>query len=209
MSSKVNAEAMAADPTNDLLWRFDMRRLSAEEIRDSILLVTGQLNRKMYGPSFYPRLTQEVLSTQSRPGDGWGRSSRNEAARRSVYMFIKRSLLSPFHTAFDFPDVDTSCEARFVTVQPGQSLAMLNSDFTNGAAARLADRVMADVGNDSRRQVARAIELTLNRTADDDELVEGIAVMSHLQEQHQLSSREALDQWCLIVLNLSEFVYLD
>jgi len=61
------------------------------------------------------------LDTQSRPGEGWGDSSPEESARRSVYMFIKRSLLSPLHTAFDFPDVDTSCEARFVTVQPGQA----------------------------------------------------------------------------------------
>jgi hypothetical protein len=209
MSSRANAQALAADPTNDLLWRFDMRRLSAEEIRDSILLVTGELNPKMYGPSFYPRLAREVLSTQSRPGDGWGRSSRKEAARRSVYMFIKRSLLSPFQTAFDFPDVDTSCEARFVTVQPGQSLAMLNSEFTNGAAVRLANRVATEVGADSRQQIARAIELALNRPADDEELVEGEMLVSRLQERHGSSPRDALEQWCLLVLNLSEFVYLD
>ena len=85
-----------------------------------MLVVTGEFNPKMYGPSFYPKLSQEVLATQSRPGDGWGESSPEETARRSVYMFIKRSLLPPLHTAFDFPDVDTSCEARFVTVQPGR-----------------------------------------------------------------------------------------
>ena len=64
-----------------------MRRLSAEEIRDAMLTVTGEFNPKMFGPSFYPKLSQEVLATQSRPGDGWGKSSPEEQARRSIYMF--------------------------------------------------------------------------------------------------------------------------
>jgi hypothetical protein len=208
MSSAADAEALAADPTNDLFWRFDMRRLSAEEIHDSILVATGQFNPKMYGPSFYPRLSREVLATQSRPGEGWGRSSRNEASRRSVYMFIKRSLLPPFHTAFDFPDVDSSCEARFVTVQPGQTLAMLNGQFTNEAAVKLADRVITEVGEDRQRQIERAIELALVRPAQDDETAEGLALVARL-EQHGVSSRKALEHWCLTVLNLSEFIYLD
>jgi hypothetical protein len=209
MSSAGNEAALAADPTNDLFWRFDMRRLSAEEIRDSILVVTGEFNPKMYGRSFYPRLSQEVLATQSRPGDGWGRSSRREEARRSVYMFIKRSLLPPFHTAFDFPDVDTSCEARFVTVQPGQTLALLNGDFTNAAAVKLGDRIVAEVGDEPRQQVERALELALNRSAADEEAAEGLALVSRMQQRHGLSARKALDQWCLTVLNLSEFIYID
>jgi hypothetical protein len=209
MSSAANEAGLAADPTNDLFWRFDMRRLSAEEIHDSMLVVTGELNSKIYGPSFYPRLSQEVLATQSRPGDGWGRSSRKEAARRSVYMFIKRSLLPPFNTAFDFPDVDTSCEARFVTVQPGQTLALLNGDLANTAAVKLADRVATEVGDDPNAQIKHAFELALNRSPDGDELAEGMALFSRLQEQHGLSPRKALDQWCLTVLNLSEFIYLD
>jgi hypothetical protein len=209
MSSAGNAEALAVDPTNDLFWRFDMRRLSAEEIRDAVLIATGEFNPKMYGPSFYPKLSQEVLATQSRPGDGWGESSPEEAARRSVYMFIKRSLLSPFHTAFDFPDVDTSCEARFVTVQPGQALALLNGEYANAAAVKLAERVVAEGGEHPRQQVARALQLALDRSATDEEITEGMALTSRLQQEHGLSSRDALQQWCLVVLNLSEFVYVD
>jgi hypothetical protein len=209
MSSAANAQALAVDPTNDMFWRFDMRRLSAEEIRDSVLLATGELNPKMYGPSFYPKLSREALETQSRPGDGWGKSSPEEAARRSVYMFVKRSLLPPFHTAFDFPDVDSSCEARFVTVQPGQALTLLNGDFVNAAAARLADRVTAEVGEDSQRQVARALELVLGRSATDDEIAEGVGLAGRLLQEHRLSPHYALQQWCLVVLNLSEFIYVD
>ncbi|MEX0612363.1 MAG: PSD1 and planctomycete cytochrome C domain-containing protein [Pirellulales bacterium] len=209
MSSVASAPALAVDPTNDLFWRFDMRRLSAEEIRDSVLMVTGEFNPKMYGPSFYPKLSQEVLATQSRPGDGWGESSPEDAARRSVYMFIKRSLLSPLHTAFDFPDVDTSCEARFVTVQPGQALALLNGEFANAAALKLADRVVAEVGDQPRKQIARALQLALERPPTDNEVDEGMTLAARLEQQHGLSSRNAFDQWCLVVLNLSEFIYVD
>jgi len=209
MSSSGNDQALAADPTNDLLWRFDMRRLSAEEIRDATLLVTGELNPKTYGPSFYPKLSRDVLATQSRPGDGWGESSKREASRRSVYIYIKRSMVPPLLTAFDFPDVDTSCEARFITTQPGQSLIMLNGDFANEQAARLAERAVDEAGNEPRDQISRAVELALNRSAEDDEINEGLALVERLKSHHGVSPREALRQWCLTVLNLNEFVYLD
>jgi hypothetical protein len=209
MSTAANAQALAVDPTNELFWRFDMRRLSAEEIRDSVLLTTGEFNPKMFGPSFYPKLSREVLDTQSRPGEGWEESSSEESARRSVYMFIKRSLLPPFYTAFDFPDVDTSCEARFVTVQPGQALTLLNGEFANAAAAKLADRVAAEVSEDTRRQVPRALELALGRPATHEEVAEGLGLIARLQQKHGLSPRNALQQWCLVVLNLSEFTYVD
>ncbi len=84
MSSQANEQSLAADPLNNLLWRFDMRRLSAEEIRDSILAVNDSLNRTaMFGPSVYVKIPDEVLAGQSMPGAGWGDSSsadRRDAA---------------------------------------------------------------------------------------------------------------------------------
>jgi mono/diheme cytochrome c family protein len=201
--------ALAMDPTNDLFWRFDMRRLSAEELRDAMLATSGKLNPKLYGPSVYPALSAEVLATQSRPGDGWGQSTPEEQSRRSIYIFVKRSLLTPLLTAFDFPDVDTSCEARFVTTQPGQALTMLNGEFANQQAEFFARRVAAEAGDQPRRQAARAIELALGRAADDDEIEEGLALMTRLAREHGQPVGEALRYWCLAVLNLNEFVYLD
>ena len=143
MSSASREDGFAADPDNDLLWRFDPRRLSAEEVRDSLLAANGLLNRAVYGPSIYPKLSQEVLHGQSRPGSGWGNSSPQQQNRRSVYIHVKRSLLEPMLNAFDFPDPDLTCEARFMTLQPGQSLALLNSDWVHQQAQRLADSIGA------------------------------------------------------------------
>ena len=78
MSSTGNHAALAKDPENDLLWRFDMRRLEAEEVRDSILAVNQSINMKMAGPSVYPEIPAEVLAGQSVPGSGWFVSSAEE-----------------------------------------------------------------------------------------------------------------------------------
>ena len=209
MSSQADAAALAADPLNDNLWRFDLRRLEAEELRDATLAASGQLNLAMYGPSFYPKMSEEVLATQSKPGDGWGDSSPEETSRRSVYIFVKRSLLTPLLTAFDFPDVDASCEARFNTTQPGQALSMLNGQFANEQAGFLAERVRTEAGDDPKDQVARAIEITLGRKATDAEIADGLDLMKQLLEEHDRDPQEALRYWCLVALNQNEFMYLD
>lgn len=209
MSSAGNPQALAMDPTNDLLWRFDLRRLGAEEIRDATLVASGQFNPTMFGPGFYPKLAPEVLATQSRPGDGWGKSIDAEMARRSVYIHLKRSLLPPLLTAFDFPDVDSSCEGRFITTQPGQALALLHGDFLNDQATKLAARATKEAGPDPRDQIARAIRLALDRPATDDEIADGLELINKLTNDRNLKPPDALKYWCLTVFNLNEFAYLD
>ncbi|MEX2172288.1 MAG: PSD1 and planctomycete cytochrome C domain-containing protein [Pirellulales bacterium] len=209
MSSLANPQAMAVDPANDLFWRFDMRRLGAEEIRDTVLATTGKLNLAMFGPSIYPELSTEVLATQSEPGKGWDTSSPEEQARRSIYIYIKRSLIPPALTAFDFPDTDTSCEARFITTGPAQALSMVNGEFLNEQAGLLAERVVREAGEELRRQVSHALQLALGREPREDEIADGVELIELLQAKHGKDKREALRYWCLTVLNLNEYVYLD
>jgi hypothetical protein len=209
MSSQADPKALAADPLNDNLWRFDLRRLGAEELRDAMLAASGQLNLALYGPSFYPQMSAEVLATQSMPGQGWGESSPEERSRRSVYIFVKRSLLTPLLTAFDFPDVDASCEARFNTTQPGQALSLLNGEFAHEQARHLAERVRTEAGDEPKAQVARAIEITLGRQATDEEIADGLELMNQITEAHDQEPQEALRYWCLVALNQNEFLYLD
>jgi hypothetical protein len=210
MSSSANSEALAQDPQNDLLWRFDMRRLRAEEVRDSILAVIGALNLdKMYGPSIYPKMPEAVLAGQSKPGAGWETSSPEEARRRSVYIHIKRSLQLPLLAAFDVPESDFSCPERFVSTQPTQALGMLNSEFMNRQAQTFAADVRREAGGDAQNRVAMALRRTMQREPTPTEVERGVKLMQTLREQHGLSEDAALNYFCLLALNLNEFLYLD
>ncbi|QDT15318.1 PSD1 and planctomycete cytochrome C domain-containing protein [Alienimonas californiensis] len=209
-----NEAAAAADPLNDLFWRFDPRRLTAEELRDASLAVTGELNLEMYGPGFYPKLSKEVLAGQSQPGLGWGDSSEEQRARRAVYSYIKRSVIDPALADFDFPETDAPCEARFNTVQPAQALALLNGDFTNERAVALAERINRELprnsptGSESER-IARAVSLTTSRPATDAAVADGQKFLARMRTEFDFSDEKAFELWCLVTLNVNSFLYLD
>jgi hypothetical protein len=209
MSSQANAAGLQADPANQLFWRFNMRRLTAEEVRDSILIVSGQFNPKMGGASIYPPIPREVLAGQSRPGEGWNTSPPDEAARRSVYVHIKRSLLVPILSHHDQADTDSSCPVRYTTTVPTQALGMLNGDFTNEQAAAFAERLREEAPDDLTAQVRRAIRLTTGRPPAEDEVQKDVAFIAELKKKTKLTDEQALKQYCLMQLNANEFVYLD
>ena len=218
-SAAGNAEALVNDPLNDTLWRFDMRRLSAEELRDSIHVVSGAFNPKMFGPGVYPHIPDEVKATQSRPGAGWGDSPPEEQARRSIYAKVKRSLLVPILADHDAADTDTSCPVRFVTTQPTQALGMMNGSFLHTQARVFAERVGGEVrarqtesvsaGSEAAALVRRAIEIALVRPATDKEVEAGVSLIDQLEDADGVSPSRAFELYCLMLLNLNEFAYLD
>jgi mono/diheme cytochrome c family protein len=208
MSSRGNPQALAVDPTNDLFWRFEMRRLTAEETRDSILAMSGTLNLKLFGPSVYPEIPAEVLAGQSRPGVGWGHSPPEDQARRSIYVHVKRSLLLPILEGFDLPETDRSSPVRFSTTQPTQALGMLNSAFVNEQAGLFASRLRREAGDDVAAQVRLALNLATARPPTKHEIESGVKLIVRLQHDGA-SSDAALRDFCLMVLNLNEFIYLD
>jgi mono/diheme cytochrome c family protein len=210
MSSRPNASALAKDPENDLFWRFEPRRLAAEEIRDSILAVSGNLNQqKMGGPSVYPLMPQEVLAGQSMPGAGWGTSMPEERNRRSIYIHIKRSLAVPLLAVFDAADTDASCPVRFTTTQPAQALGMLNSAFVNEQARIFALDLSTKAGTDPAAQVRLALRRTLQREPSVAEVARGVQFIQRMHKEHHFGQEEALRSFCLLALNLNEFIYLD
>src|SRR5262249_9211989 len=151
------------------------------------LAVSGNLNlAKMGGPSIYPRISAEVLHGQSRPGQGWGRSPPEEAARRSVYVHVKRSLSVPLLTAFDAADTDASCPVRFVTTQPTQALGMLNGDFLNEEAKVFADNVRRQVGDDATAAVQFALRRVTQREPSAREVSRGVEFLTRLRTAHGL-----------------------
>ena len=209
MSSTPNEASLTADVDNKLFWRMNMRRLSAEEIRDSILKTNGTLNLKRGGPSIYPEISAAVLQGQSRPGSGWGTSSPEEACRRSVYIHVKRSLITPILASFDFADTDFSCPVRFVTTQPTQALGMMNGDMLNREAGIFAQRLRDEAGDVLPDQVALALRLALQREPTAQEIQRGVRFVEAVQKEDGASRDTALDQFCLLILNLNEFIYLD
>ncbi len=105
----LEAEYSRRDPANEGWWRFNRRRLDADALRDALLSVSGQLNPQMGGRGFTPAVNRAALEGLSRKGAEWAVSPPEEQHRRSIYMFLKRALIMPFMTAFDFGD----------TTQPG------------------------------------------------------------------------------------------
>ena len=201
--------ALAKDPENDLLWRFDMQRLSAEEVRDSVLAVSGNLNLKMFGPSILVKLPPEVLAGQSVPGAGWGESSPEEQARRSVYIKSKRSLAVPILASFDAPESDATCPVRFATTQPTQALGMMNSVFLEDQSKLFAATILRKAGTDPTAQVRFALWQVFQRAPTEREITRGVRLISDLKQKDSKTSGEALADFCLVVLNLNEFLYLD
>jgi len=210
MSSQADPSALEADPANDLLWRFDMRRLSAEEIRDALLAVNGRLNRKMGGPGFYTQIPKAYLQGQSRPGAGWGQSSETERGRRSIYIHLKRSLVTPILSSFDAAPTDTSCPVRFVTTQPTQALNTINGAFFHRQAKALARRVTAEIDKPTPEAlVERTLRLVIARPPTADEIDRGRRFLEALQTEDGFSADQAFEAFCLLAVNLNEFLYLD
>lgn len=208
MSSQFSEAAYAKDPANDLFWRVDMRRLTAEEVRDSILAVNGSINLQVGGESVYPPMPQEVLETSSHPKDVWKSSPPEQYTRRSLYIHLKRSLRVPLLTDFDQADTDTSCPVRFVTTQPLQALNMMNSAFIDEEAHTFAERLAREAA-DVPARVRLAFNLATGHAPTDAEVDTGLSFIDAMEQKHGLDAQKALDRFALLVLNLNEFVYLD
>ena len=209
MSAQSNPICIQQDANNNLFWRFNMRRLTAEEIRDTVLWITGKLNLKMGGPSVFPELPEEVLATSSRPRSVWGKSPPDEANRRSVYVKVKRSLLVPILNQFDQANTDSTCPVRFSTTVPTQSLTMLNGKFINNQALAFANRMRWEGGVTAEDRVKFGLQLVLCREPKPAEIQQALAFMQELQHSEGVTSEVALDRFALLALNLNEFIFLD
>ncbi len=209
LDSSGDAESIKRDPSNDSFSHFNVRRLSAEEIRDAVLTVNGHINWEQHGPSIYPNVSSDVKAGQSRPGEGWGKSSISDQARRSVYIYIKRSLVPPELSVFDFPETDTSCEARFLTTQAAQAMNMLNGAFMQEQASHFAEHASNQGQSSLADELRMAIESAYSRAATGEEIQRGANRIQALRDKFGLSEQQAFREYCLVLLNSNEFIYLD
>ncbi len=217
MSTRNRASQAAEDPDNLLLWRRPYRRLEVEAIRDSTLAASGRLDRTMYGPSVYPYVPPEALEGNSDPDKVWVSSDDATASRRTIYAFIKRSLVVPMLELLDFCDTTRSTAKRNVTSVPTQALSLLNGDFGNRQADHFASRLEREVGSDASEQVRRAFLLTVCRPPTDAELKGIVAFLDRETEERMGEAKQpaavarhaALVQACRALFNSNEFVYPD
>ena len=208
-SSAPNDDCINQDPLNNYFWRFDMRRLGSEEVRDSVLATKGTINLNIGGPSVTPPLPEIILATASQKGKGWGPSTPEQANRRSVYVKVKRSMHMPLLINHDMADTDSTCPVRFTTTVPTQALNMLNGQFMNDSAKQFANRLRQEAGEDIREQIKRALQIVYSRPLQENEIDQCVAAVNDLMAKHSLNEEEAMNRFSLLALNLNEFLYLD
>jgi len=185
-----------ADPENRYFWRFIPQRLDAEIVRDSMLTAGGNINLSVGGEPIFPYIPKDILASQYR-GKWINTPEGPEAWRRGVYVYQRRSLPYPMFDTFDHPDMNVTAGARHVSTVPTQALTLLNNPFVLAEASRLAARVEREA-RDPAAQVDAAYRIALARPATPAEVAIGTALIT----------RESLEAFAHVVLNLDEFMYM-
>ncbi len=207
-----NADSELVDPGNELLWRMRLRRLESEIVRDSILAVSGALDRTQGGPpvpinAMSDGMVVVAREKLSRPAD---------AFRRSVYLVTRRAYNLSLLTVFDQPLVATNCLKRDASAVPLQSLVMLNDAFVQEQADRFAARIELAESRSPESRIAAAFVWLLARGANREEMA---TCRDLLRDQADLCRRAGMDdaaaghqalvQLCHTLMNTSEFLYVE
>ena len=202
-ASTLDGEKMKTDPDNKLYWRAHRRRMDSEMLRDSLLAVSGQLNRKAGGPPvrvpIEPEL-YELIFTEQEPDNLWPLpKDTTEFNRRSIYLLNKRTVRLPMMTNFDQPDAMSSCPQRMSSTHALQSLSLMNSAFAQDAAQAFATRLTAACAIDQACLSKTAYELAVGRAPRPAETA---------LTQKFFAQGGKLEEFCLALMNRHEFVYL-
>jgi hypothetical protein len=188
-SSAHDAAKARVDADAALLWRFPPQRLSAEAIRDSILAVSGKLDRRMGGPGFHLfRYTVDNVATYFPIED-----FKPETYRRAVYQTAARSVRSELLGQYDCPDSSLPEPKRIVTTSPLQALALLNNNFLIDQAKFFSERLAAEPD-----PIGRAFALAFGRNPE----------VQERQAAKVLIDKHGLPAFCRAILNTNEFVYV-
>ena len=198
--SPIEKAAEEVDPENKLLWRYERRRLEAEEMRDSMLAASGLLNNKMGGPGVIVPVEKELVNFLYKPSQWSVTQGEKEHDRRSVYLLAKRNLRLPFMEVFDAPDLQSSCARRESSTHAPQALELLNGDMSNRMAQALAARLEREAGADASKRVSLAYLLTAGREPSAKERELALAY---------LKSNSSLREFALTMLNLNAFLYVE
>jgi hypothetical protein len=183
-SAAANDKGMAADPTNESLWRMNRRRLTAEQWRDAVLAVCGELT--------------------TTPGARSADADDPANDKRTVYSHISRLRLNAMLLQFDYPDANVHAEKRSVTTTALQKLFVLNSPFMQRRASGLAARLLGSAEDDEAR-IALAYRLLFARAPDE---VERALALAYLH-RGTASDFSRWEQYAQALLASNEMLYVD
>ena len=191
------ADNQANDPDNNFLWRFRLRRLEAEVVRDIIMSASGAIDLTIGGRPIFPFVPEEILASQFH--GKWERQADGPAAwRRSVYVYQRRSLTFPFFETFDLPDQNVTAAARNVSTVPTQALTLLNNPFVLKQAELLAERIERHAPATPESQIDLAYRIALSRSPT---VAESAVAL-------ELVDNGSLIDLAHVMFNLNEFLYL-
>ncbi|MBI4903118.1 MAG: PSD1 domain-containing protein [Acidobacteria bacterium] len=202
------SKARTVDPENRLLWRMNLRRLDAEALRDSVLAMTGKLDRTMGGPPIALEVEPNgllVVSRKEPPEAPW---------RRSVYLTARRNYPLTFLGAFDFPVIDTTCTRRIPSATPIQSLTMMNDPFLTESARLAAERFLELGGAERFIETAYLAQFARKAGAADVRMSEEyLARQEKIYRDANLPEKEAAararQEFVQALLSSNEFLYID
>jgi mono/diheme cytochrome c family protein len=201
-------ELLAADPDNRLFGRANLRRLEAEEVRDALLAVSGQLDRTMGGSLLKAKNRTHLFDHTSI--DLTDYASR----RRSLYLPVIRNNVYDVFQLLDFPDPAVPSGDRATTTVAPQALLMMNSELVMQAADGLAARLLAESGDDAQR-LRQLHAYAYGREITDDESRGHLALLTQAKQSLEaaepdatLRRRQAWSLLCHVVLAANEFIYI-
>jgi hypothetical protein len=209
MSSAHQAENASKDVNNDLLWRFNRRRLTAEELRDSILSLAGTLDTKPGERHPFP-VEAEWRYTQHRPF-----VAEYSSSKRSVYLMQQRFRKNQYLELFDGADTNATTAIRSVSQTPVQALWAMNSAFAHEQAGSFAQRMFAAF-SDEQARIGYAYESALGRPAEAEEieatqkyLGEVSAALAESGVSEAQRPVAAFASFSRVLLTSNEFVFVD
>lgn len=201
-SDSSNEKAYATkDPENKLLWKANRRRLEAEEIRDTMLAISGRLNPKTGGPSVMAKIDPELIKDLKRPQYWVTTKDRSEHDRRTIYMIYKRNLILPFMQVFDSPDTLLSCARRDQSTHAPQALELLNGTISNDLAVSLAKK-LDGISADKKERVDYAWRLAAGRLPNERERAISLKYIND-------PDPAAATEFALSLFNTNAFLYVD
>jgi mono/diheme cytochrome c family protein len=203
------AAPMTVDPENRLLAKFPRRRLSAEEIRDAMLVVSGNLDDRMPGPHPFPPVNTWSFTIH------YPFAAHYDHNHRSIYLMVQRAKKHPYLSLFDGADPNLSTDVRALTTTPTQSLFLMNDPFVHAQASGFARRVQSFEG-DVRGRIAWAVESATGQRPGDVQIDEAAAFLKQYEQRLADLGKPPAEQsagaWnalCRILLTSNAFLFVE